>query len=423
MSLFDNWVSAAIDENSTAGFKTISPQWIIDDEQPLYDFLKRHIERYNRPPTIEALQREGLRLSPRGRNEEATDYYVDEMRKRFAYNAVNDRHQTLVAAMRDRDVDTIQTVLAEMNRDVRQAAGAYTFDRLADVAQTVVADYREAKLRSGLAGITLRWDSLNDATGGAMPTDVVVVAGRPSVGKSYVLMELALAGWLDNKRVGVVSMEMGKEQLVRRALGRMTGINPSLIRNGTLAHWEEQNLAQCVGRLAEDQLFNVVAGQMKKSVDGIDSLLNNTELDALYIDAAYLLTPSGRKNGYLSRWESATEVLNELKSMAIQRNIPIIITLQFNRSEKLDNKNAPDMANIAGTGAAEQDASIIVGITHGAGAARLTTRKLSNLKNREGQLTEFNINFNFSPMNFDEIRVSELDGVGGGAAGDFSWMV
>ena len=85
--------------------------------------------------------------------------------------------------------------------------------------------------------MTLGWPTLDAATNGAMGGELVVIAGRPGMGKTYALIEMAHAAWLSGKSILFASMEMGLMQIARRWMGRLLGVNPNFIRAGQVSDW------------------------------------------------------------------------------------------------------------------------------------------------------------------------------------------
>lgn len=397
----------------------------VEGELAAFDAVASHVSAYGKLPGVSALALEGITFGQDSSQQETPAYYADQLRRRGAYNAVNSRHPTLAAAIKDKDMVAVITVLRDMLSEASSKTGANDYSSLAIEALRVKADYQFAKLHPGLRGVTLRWDTLNDATNGAMGGDLIVVAGRPGMGKSWIMLELLLAAHYSGRSAAFASMEMSLMQIARRLLGAMTGINPNDIRAGNLTQWAEQDLLQQIGALSDAAPIHLFRGDMKKNVSGIEQMMDEFEPEVMLVDAAYLLSPAARQKNGISRWESISEVIRELKQLALRKDKPIIVSVQFNRNQKNRSKKddegvAPDLGDIAGSDSIPQDASVVLGVSSWKAPFADTRRVIHVMKNREGETPRIGINFRFNPVNFDEIA---FDDETTQPIADTSWMV
>lgn len=386
-----------------------------------------HLLSYSALPSVQSLGLEGFVLPEDSSGEPAT-YHAARLRDRAAYNAISSRVSGLSTALTAKDMAEAVTILRTMLAEASGKIEASNYSSLEAEAQLVLSEFNSAKQHTGLRGCPMRWTTLNDATGGAQGGDLIVVAGRPGVGKSWTMLEMARDAQSHGRVVGFASMEMGLPQIARRWLGGMTGLNPNNIRDGGIAQWSESRLLDTVASLSEKAPVHLFRGDMKKSVDGLAAMMDEFEPDILYVDAAYLLSPSARKQGFVSRWEAISATIRDLKQLAMHKNKPIAISVQFNRNQKDRPKTVkgegkfpvPDLGDIAGTDSIPQDASILIGQTLWPQPFSQTRRVLHGMKNREGETFSFGINFNFNPVNFDEIPLTdESDSL---QIADLSWM-
>lgn len=122
----------------------------------------------------------------------------------------------------------------------------------------------------------------------------------------------------------------------------------------------------------------------------------------MYIDASYLVSPRASNR---AKWERLADVGEDLKKIALAYDIPMFQTMQFNR--EADKTKSYNLANIAGGDFTGQLGSIVLGIQKGTGFFEDTRRKITVSKNRDGDQGEFEINFSFTPPNFDEVDPEE----------------
>lgn len=395
-----------------------------EDEVPAFEFVQAYVNQYKELPPLEVIAAEGFSL-PTPRRSASPDYWLDTLKKRYAYTQVDERHPRLVQAMTSQNTDEMLAVLREMVAEASLAVGSERYTTLRDEVQAVRDDYLWARANPGLRGIPSGWPTLDLATMGFVGGDIVVVAGRPSMGKSYMLLEMINSAYLDGNSAALVSMEMTTMQMVRRWVGRRSGFNPNLIRDGGLSTYSHEALLSAVDDMAENETpIYLLAGDMRKEVSGIEAMVQEFAPKILFVDAAYLLTPSGRKQGHISKWESISEVICELKQLAIRYDIPVIISVQFNRNQKSKGKKELDLGDIAGSDSIPQDASIVLGIRQGPAPYQRTQRIVEVMKNREGETPRFATAFSFSPVTMIEVPFSdEEEGEEEDVVVNTSWMV
>jgi replicative DNA helicase len=328
--------------------------------------------------------------------------------------------------MSSQNTDEMLAVLREMVAEASLVVGSERYTTLRDEVSVVRDDYLWARSNPGLRGIPSGWPTLDLATMGFMGGDVIVLAGRPSMGKSYLLLEMVNSAYLDGNPAALVSMEMTTTQMVRRWVGRRSGFNPNLIRDGGLTTYSHEHLLSVIDDMENNETpIYMLAGDMRKSVSGIEAMVMEFSPKILFVDAAYLLTPSGRRQGHISKWESISEVICELKQLAIRYDIPVVISVQFNRNQKSKGKKELDLGDIAGSDSIPQDASVVLGIRQGPAPYQRSQRIVEVMKNREGDTPRFATAFSFSPVSMIEVPLVEEgdDDDGESTVVNTGWMI
>jgi replicative DNA helicase len=264
----------------------------------------------------------------------------------------------------------------------------------------VIGDYVEASQHTGLRGVTWGWEFVDELTLGQTPGDVSVIAARPGMGKSWTMAFLAVAAWQAGHSVLFVTMEMTVLQMARRIFGLLCGVNPTVMRRGMADQWTEplfQNIVELAGAGAP---FHFVSGDINKSVIDVENFALETAPDIVFIDAAYLLDPADKKGRY-AKHEVLQEVLKGIKQIAMNRNIPVTISVQYNREAK---KSGTGLENISGSDYIGQLASNVLSISEGQPPYQRTRRRYKMVKVRDGEGGhEFDTNFLINPPNFDFI--------------------
>lgn len=374
MSLGHQFLQAALRDSTPALLRQAGAVLFQPDELPVYDFIRSHYMAYQVLPDEAALRSAGFQL-PQLRSTQPAAYFLTRLRQRFIYNTITGNMSGLTTAIETQDTDAAVEVLRQTLSTIGASAGGHTATLIGDEMEGVEADFEEARTTWGLRGITMGWETLDTCTLGAMPGDLIVIAGRPGMGKTYALLEMAYAAWRRSHRLLFLSMEMGKRQIATRWVGRHTGINPRLIRAGELSPWGRQILHDGFGEIrnATGKLY-IENGMRSRTVGAIEAMVLQFNPEAVYVDAAYLLSPEGRKKGFVSKWEGLAEVIADLKAMAVNHNIPVFITVQFNRNQRSGRSSRLDHL-----------------------------RKMTLLKNREGEGCRLLYRYQFAPVSFEEV--------------------
>jgi replicative DNA helicase len=226
---------------------------------------------------------------------------------------------------------------------------------------------------------------LDRAIGGFRPGQMIVLAARPSVGKSALASQFAVTAAKDGHRVLFVSLEMTAAETVSRVLAAETGLDMRSITNGQLASHEIHKARSVADRYQEIPLY--IEDRRGLSIDRLASLIRSntaqSKLGLVVVDYLGLIVGDRRK----PRWESITEISNSLKTIAQTEQVPIVALCQLNREAEGEK---PKLSNLRESGAIEQDADIVL-LLH---RDRLESQaELILAKNRNGPLGSMELEF------------------------------
>ena len=216
--------------------------------------------------------------------------------------------------------------------------------------------------KQAVIGVPTGFTDLDKLTSGLQPSDLIVVAGRPSMGKTALCMNIAqYVGNLNSGTapVGIFSLEMSKEQLVTRLLSSESEVGQSKLRTGSLSGTDWQRLAQAAGKLCEASIFiddspGLTVLELRARAR---RLKKEHGLSLLIID--YLQLMKGRNNSE-RREQEISEISRSLKGLAKELNIPVIAISQLNRMVESREDRRPRLSDLRESGAIEQDADVIV---------------------------------------------------------------
>lgn len=278
----EHFIQAVIEDNSPSLLRRTSELFFLEEELPLVTFVKDYQREFRCLPTRVILRENGFSLGrEKSSRKGGADYYAEELSNRYAYNAVNEMHPDLADCLRTRDMRKAQSVLREMVSAIGSARRDNQYTTIEQAARGVMRVYLRAKKNPGLTGITMGWPTADEATNGMEGGDLIVLAGRPAMGKSWELIHMANSAWDAGHSVAVVSMEMGETQLTRRWLGLRTGINPNMIRSGMVATWAERRMKREITSFGRKPPVHLLSGDMNKEMGGVEEMLDEFDPDIL----------------------------------------------------------------------------------------------------------------------------------------------
>ena len=217
---------------------------------------------------------------------------------------------------------------------------------------------------SDTSGLATGFPQFDHLTSGLQKSDMIVIAARPSMGKTSLALNIAQNVALGPSRgkVAIFSLEMSAEQLVMRMLASLGRVDLSLLFKGRLQdkHWASIN--SVVAQLGDASIF--VDESSTLSVLGMRRRLRQIihragGLDLVILDYLQLLT-SGRSRRPDDRFQEITEISRELKSLAREFDLPVIVLAQLNRDLEKRESKRPRLSDLRDSGAIEQDADLIV---------------------------------------------------------------
>ena len=248
-------------------------------------------------------------------------------------------------------------------------------------------------------GLRTGFTDIDSKTQGLQASDFIVLAARPSVGKTSLALNIAeYAGVREGKSVGVFSLEMSKEQLVLRLLSSVTKIDSFKLRSGFLAEMDFPKIASAMETLSRAKIFidDTASISVMELRTKARRLKMEHGLDLLIVDYLQLMQPgsSGRES---NRVQEVSEISRGLKALAKELRVPVIALSQLNRGveQRVDKK--PVMSDLRESGAIEQDADMILLIYREEVYDKNTTKKgiaeIDLAKHRNGETGTFLLTF------------------------------
>lgn len=226
-----------------------------------------------------------------------------------------------------------------------------------------IDDLYQRENQNGVTGISTGFEDLDKFTSGFQPSDLIIVAGRPSMGKTAFSINIAENIALQNKLpVAIFSMEMGASQLVTRMIGSIGKLDQQRMRNGSLEDDDWVRLTSAVGKINDAPIYiDEGAGLTAFDVRARARRLQRQvgQLGLIVIDYIQLMAGSSDKAGE-NRATEISEISRSLKSLAKELNVPVVALSQLNRSVEQRQDRRPVMSDLRESGAIEQDADLIL---------------------------------------------------------------
>jgi replicative DNA helicase len=235
------------------------------------------------------------------------------------------------------------------------------FVPLRDLVQDSFATIEKLQQHKGLVtGVPSGFVDLDEMTSGLQPSDLVLVAARPSMGKTSFVLNIAQhVGTSTDMTVGFFSLEMSKEQLFMRMLTSEARIDAHRFRSGYLSEKDYGRLSQALGTLAEARVYiddtaSIGVLEMRAKARRLQA---EHGLHLLIIDYIQLMTGRGR---FESRQQELATISRSLKGLAKELRVPIVALSQLSRATETRSDHRPQLSDLRESGALEQDADVVM---------------------------------------------------------------
>jgi replicative DNA helicase len=287
---------------------------------------------------------------------------------------VNSAYDAPVEASPSSHIEEAERKLYEIAESGRYESG---FQRFAQALTTAVDMAANAYQRDGgLSGLATGLTDLDTRMGGLQPSDLIILAGRPGMGKSSLATNIAYniaKAWTGEVRpdghmatvnggiVGFFSLEMSAEQLATRIISEQTGIPSNKIRRGAIDESDFEKIKDVSIELQNlpfylDETGGLSVGQLAARAR---RLKRQRGLDLLVIDYLQLLQGSSTRASE-SRVQEITEITTRLKALAKELNIPVLALSQLSRQVEARDDKRPQLSDLRESGSIEQDADVVL---------------------------------------------------------------
>jgi replicative DNA helicase len=299
-----------------------------------------------------------------------------------------------------------------------------SFHRVSDIVQDSIRIVEKLyDQKESVTGVPSGLVKLDNMTAGFQASDLVIVAARPSMGKTALVLGWSqFVGIYNRKPVAFFSLEMSKEQLVLRMLCSESRISNSNVRTGHLSERDFAKIVDGASRISEAEIFidDTPAITITELRAKARRLHRDHQLGMIVVDYLQLLRSPAYSN---SREQEISDISRSLKALAKELNVPVIALSQLNRSVESRNDKRPMMSDLRESGAIEQDADLIMFIyrdevynkeTQDKGVAEIIIAK-----QRTGPTGAVRVAFSGEYTRFDNLEESDFVTADDGTSGTF----
>jgi replicative DNA helicase len=296
-------------------------------------------------------------------------------------------------------------LIAQVDAMAAQVAAGESSQGTVTIQQaTVAAIERADRARQGKSGVAVPSGihSLDQTIGGFFPGELVVLAARPSIGKSALAAQIASHNAMRQRSVLLVSLEMDAASIANRELAAEIGSEVRAIRNGVLTDQQRAEAERYAAEL-EGVPYEIYYGRNAtvSRIRGLSRIIaaKPQGLALVVVDYLGLITANDRRK---PRWEQITEISGALKTLALELQVPILALSQLNRDAE---NRPPTLAQLRDSGAIEQDADVVMLLHRESRDAE--EAELNIAKNRNGATGAMTLSFDPATTTFSDASLTE----------------
>ena len=292
---------------------------------------------------------------------ENIEYYANIVKEKYILRTIISVSKEISFDAYDEylDVGSILDKAEQRLFNISQQSQLSQFTDVYPLLEKVLEDWGK-QTKGTLTGIASGFTQLDNMLSGFQKSDLIILAGRPSMGKTALALTIARnSAVIYNHKVGIFSLEMSNQQLAQRLITAEARVDSHLVRTGRLPKTEWKNLAKAANALHEAPIYiddsaslNILELRAKAR-----KLKSEKDVDILIVDYLQLLNQDGRSE---NRQQEISFISRSLKALAKELNIPIIALSQLSRAVESRSEHRPIMSDLRESGAIEQDADIIL---------------------------------------------------------------
>lgn len=416
MSLDTDFVGALMASGRWDALRTagLTEDWLFDDGKGAFTFVRDFFREYGKVPELATVE-ELVGVPLAGRTYEPLEFYIDRLKTRFLGNMLAEGVEGTVKKLRADPTTGPKEALEEIKILSRKASELDRSGEGAVVDLRVTADdrwnyYQELKALGGrIDGIETPWRRVNERTRGLHKGELWVIVARLKTGKSWFLVVMADHMWKTGERVLLVSQEMAVHTFSRRIDAKYSELSYEEFRSGMLDVFGEQKYRAKLDEIKVQKQPLIVAGAgIFRTIEDVEVLIEETHPTVVLIDGVYLMKDAALRKKGGSKYDHVSRVVDELQVLAQRKNVPIVVSTQFNR--KVDKGKHDAGAEFTGYAyEIAQNAHVMIGLFRDQDDEAAGRMRVRLMESREGRGLDLMLAWDLSKMDFKEIGIMKGD--------------
>ena len=260
------------------------------------------------------------------------------------------------------EIEDIMNLAEKKVFEISQKRGGSDFVPIRQIVLNAMEKIEAAShIKGNVTGLSTGFTDLDSRTAGFQPSDLILIAARPSMGKTALVLNIAEHLVMrENRCVAIFSLEMSKEQLTNRLFAMESHVEAQKIRTGDLTEQEWGDLIEVAGNIGESRLIidDTPAITVQEMRSKCRKYKMEFGLEMIIIDYLQLMSGSGRSGD--SRQQEISEISRSLKALARELNVPVVSLSQLSRAVESRADHRPMLSDLRESGAIEQDADVVM---------------------------------------------------------------
>lgn len=293
------------------------------------------------------------------------NYYINIIFEKFILRTLINKSSNIIEECYDESED-LNSIVENAEKSILEVNSGRMVKEIKPIQEVLVKAQQEleflAKNGGDVTGVPTGFYDLDKRTTGFHGNELIIIAGRPGMGKSALAINMATNMAVNYKKsVALFNLEMGSTQIVNRMLSSLGQINSQKLRTGKLDHTDWKKYNETLSLLADTKFFiDDTPGITVSEIRSKCRKLKNSDkgLDCIIIDYLQLISSSNKYSG--QRTNEVSEISRDLKKLAMELEVPVIALAQLSRGVEQREDKRPLMSDLKESGSIEQDADIVM---------------------------------------------------------------
>ena len=295
------------------------------------------------------------------------EYYINTITEKYTSRRMIEVATNIISKANNPDIP-ISEMVEEAEKSILNVSKTRRTTEFRSVQEVLTKTQEDleklAQNKGKVTGLTTGLIDLDNLTNGFSPTQLVIIAARPAVGKTAFALNIACAAAKNTKKnIAIFSLEMPAEQLIMRMISSLGQIDNKKLQTGRMENEDWRRVNEAISQLADTNIYfhdagGVTASEIKAKCRRLST--QGEGLGLVIIDYLQLIDSSSKYSG--SRQQEVSEISRSLKTMALELEVPVIALSQLSRSVEKREDKKPVLSDLRESGSIEQDADIVAAL-------------------------------------------------------------